>query len=216
MIPGELEQYILDHSDPENPLLATMTRDAQANLLRPRMISGHIQASFIKMACRMTSAERILEIGTFTGYTTLAIAETLSEKGRIDTIEIDDEMEPFIMRYFSISPHKHKIRLHIGDALDIIPGLDGGYDLVFIDADKRKYKEYYGLVFDKVRKGGVILADNTLWSGKVLKYPSPSDKQTIGIREFNDYVAADKRVEKTILPLRDGLTIIWKKQEDYG
>ena len=206
-----LEQYILRHSDTESPLLSAMVRDANVNLLRPRMLSGHIQASFIKMMCRMAGASKILEIGTFTGYTALAMAETLDEKGKIDTIEIDDEMESFINRYVAQSPHGDKIRLHIGDAVDIIPQLTEVYDLVFIDADKRLYKTYYNLVFDKVRKGGVILADNTLWDGKVLHTPALSDRQTIGVMEFNDYVAADTRVEKTMLPLRDGLTIIWKK-----
>ena len=206
-----LEQYILQHSDAESPLLSAMVRDANVHLLRPRMLSGHIQASFIKMMCRMVGASKILEIGTFTGYTALAMAETLDEKGKIDTIEIDDEMEPFINRYVAQSPHGDKIRLHIGDAVDVIPQLTEVYDLVFIDADKRLYKTYYNLIFDKVRKGGVILADNTLWDGKVLHDPAPSDRQTIGVMEFNDYVAADTRVEKTMVPLRDGLTIIWKK-----
>jgi len=206
-----LEQYILQHSELESPLLSAMVRDANVNLLRPRMISGHIQASFIKMMCRMVGASKILEIGTFAGYTALAMAETLDEKGKIDTIEIDDEMESFINRYVAQSPHSDKICLHIGDAVDIIPTLAEVYDLVFIDADKRLYKTYYDLVFDKVRKGGVILADNTLWDGKVLHTPAPSDRQTAGIIEFNDYVAADTRVEKTMVPLRDGITIIWKK-----
>ena len=207
-----LDQYILQHSEPESPLLSEMVRDAHVNLLRPRMISGHIQASFIKMMCRMINAERILEIGTYTGYTTLAMAETLSDSGHIDTIEIDDEMEPFIKRYLTRSPQQNKISLHIGDAAEIIPQLEEKeYDLVFIDADKRAYKTYYDLVFDKVRKGGIILADNTLWDGKVIEPLVPSDRQTAGIMEFNDYVAADTRVEKTMLPLRDGITIIWKK-----
>ena len=207
-----LEQYILQHSEPENPLLSEMVRDAHVNLLRPRMISGHIQASFIKMMCRMVGAVKVLEIGTFAGYTALAMAEVLGENGHIDTIEIDDELEPFIRRYLTRSPQQSKVRLHIGDAVDIIPQLEESeYDLVFIDADKRAYKIYYDLVFNKVRKGGVILADNTLWDGKVLQPLAPSDRQTAGIAEFNDYVAADARVEKTIVPLRDGLTIIWKK-----
>jgi predicted O-methyltransferase YrrM len=188
-----------------------LNRYAHVTLLRPRMISGHLQASFIKMICRMMNAKRLLEIGTYTGYIALAMADTLGEDGWLDTIEIDDEMEPFIRRYLSASPHKEKIRLHIGDALDVVPTLEGEYDLVFIDADKRDYKAYYDLVFDKVRKGGVILVDNTLWDGKVLDTPASADRQTAGIREFNDYVAADTRVEKTLLPLRDGLTIIWKK-----
>ncbi|MDD6209378.1 MAG: O-methyltransferase [Bacteroidales bacterium] len=207
-----LEKYILEHSDPEEELLQKMVRDAHVNLLRPRMVSGHLQGLFLKLFCRAVNARRILEIGTYTGYATIAMAEALDENGYIDTIEIDDEMEPFIQRYFSSFPAREKIRLHIGDAVDIIPKLNNDeYDLVFIDADKRIYNTYYDLVFDKVRKGGIILADNTLWDGKVLEKPSPSDKQTIGILQFNDRVASDTRVEKMILPLRDGLTIIWKK-----
>ena len=208
----DIEEYILKHSDPENDLLKAMVRDAHVNLLRPRMISGHIQGLFLKMFCRALNAKRILEIGTYTGYATLSMAEALDADGYIDTIEIDDEMEPFIQKYLSVSPLRDKIRLHIGNALEIIPLLDTNeYDLVFIDADKRIYTEYYDLVFNKVRKGGIILADNTLWSGKVLEKPVQSDRQTLGILQFNDRIASDSRVEKMILPLRDGLTIIWKK-----
>ena len=208
----KLDQYILQHSEPESPLLSEMVRDAHVNLLRPRMISGHIQASFMKMICRMMNAKKILEIGTYTGYTTLAMAEVIGDNGSIDTIEIDDEMELFIRRYLDQSPLRNKINLHIGDAVDIIPRLEENeYDMAFIDADKRAYKTYYDLVFDKVRKGGIILADNTLWDGKVIEPLVPSDRQTAGIMEFNDYVAADTRVEKTMVPLRDGITIIWKK-----
>ena len=208
----KLDQYILQHSEPESPLLSEMVRDAHVNLLRPRMISGHIQASFMKMICRMMNAEKILEIGTYTGYTTLAMAEVIGDNGSIDTIEIDDEMELFIRRYLDQSPLRNKINLHIGDAVDIIPRLEENeYDMAFIDADKRAYKAYYDLVFDKVRKGGIILADNTLWDGKVIEPLVPSDRQTAGIMEFNDYVAADTRIEKTMVPLRDGITIIWKK-----
>lgn len=207
-----IEDYILKHSDPENDLLRAMVRDAHVNLLRPRMISGHVQGLFLKMFCRAINAKHILEIGTYTGYATLSMAEALDADGYIDTIEIDDEMEPFIQKYFTASPLRNKIRLHIGNALDVIPTLDTTeYDLVFIDADKRIYNEYYDLVFDKVRRGGIILADNTLWSGKVLERPNQSDRQTLGILQFNDRVASDTRVEKMILPLRDGLTIIWKK-----
>ena len=208
----DIEEYILNHSDPENDLLKAMVRDAHVNLLRPRMISGHVQGLFLKMFCRALNAKRILEIGTYTGYATLSMAEALDADGYIDTIEIDDEMEPFIQKYLSVSPLRDKIRLHIGNALEIIPRLDTNeYDLVFIDADKRIYTEYYDLVFNKVRKGGIILADNTLWSGKVLEKPVQSDRQTLGILQFNDRIASDSRVEKMILPLRDGLTIIWKK-----
>ncbi len=204
-----MENYILDHIDKEGELLARLNRDAHVNLLRPRMLSGHLQGRMLKMFCRMLRPERILEIGTYTGYATLCMAEALSETGLIHTIEIDDELEDFISKYFNQSEYKDKIKLHIGDALAIIPGLNE-FDLVFIDADKRLYSEYYDLVFDKVRPGGMIIADNTLWDGKVLEEPHPSDKQTIGIQQFNDKIVNDKRIEKVIIPLRDGLTLITK------
>lgn len=206
-----IEDYILAHIDEEGELLSALCRDANVNLLRPRMLSGHLQGRILKMFCRMLRPLRILEIGTYTGYATLCMAEGLPNEGLIHTLEINDEMEDFILKYLSRSPDKEKIRVHFGDAMDIIPTLDETFDLVFIDADKRLYSDYYDLVFPKVRKGGLILADNTLWDGKVLEKPSASDKQTIGILEFNKKIKKDPRVEKVILPLRDGLTMIWKK-----
>ena len=206
-----MDNYILDHIDKESELLARLNRDTHVNLLHPRMLSGHLQGRILKMFCRMFRPERILEIGTYTGYATLCMAEALSDTGLIHTIEIDDELEDFILKYFNQSEYKDKIKLHIGDALTIIPELNETFDLVFIDADKRLYSEYFDLVFDKVRPGGMIIADNTLWDGKVLEEPHPSDKQTIGIQQFNDKIANDKRIEKVIIPLRDGLTLIMKR-----
>ena len=206
-----LDEYILSHSDEEGALLSSLNRDANVNLLRPRMLSGHLQGRILKMFCRMLRPRRVLEIGTYTGYATLCMAEGTEDDALIHTLEINDEMEDFIMKYLSRSPHKDKIKLHIGNAMEIIPELDETFDLVFIDADKRLYSDYYDLVFPKVRPGGLILADNTLWDGKVLEKPHPSDKQTIVILSFNDKIKEDPRVEKVILPLRDGLTMIWKK-----
>ncbi len=206
-----MEDYILCHIDEEGELLARLNRDAHVNLLRPRMLSGHLQGRILKMFCRMLRPERILEIGTYTGYATLCMAEALSETGIIHTIEIDDELEGFILKYFNQSEYNDRIKLHIGDAMSIIPELKDTFDLVFIDADKRLYSEYYDLVFDKIRPGGMIIADNTLWDGKVLETPHPSDRQTIGIQHFNDKIAKDTRIEKIIIPLRDGLTLIIKK-----
>ena len=163
------------------------------------------------MICRMISPVRILELGTFTGYSALCMAEALPDNGELHTIEIDDELETFILKYFDRSPYRDRIHLHIGDAREVVPRLDGPFDMVFIDANKRLYCDYYDLVFDKVRPGGFILADNTLWDGKILQPPLPSDAQTIGIMRFNEKIAADTRVEKVILPLRDGLTLIYKK-----
>lgn len=207
----EIEEYIRNHSDEEGELLTALARDANVNLLRPRMISGHLQGRILKMFCRMLRPKRVLEIGTYTGYATLCLAEGLEADGRVYTLEINDEMEDFIWKYLSRSPHKEKISVHFGDAMELIPRLDETFDLVFIDADKRLYSAYYDLVFPKVRAGGLILADNTLWDGKVVQEGPVTDKQTRGILDFNEKIKADDRVEKVILPLRDGLTMIWKK-----
>ncbi len=207
----ELDDYILSHIDEEGSLLSELNRDAHVNLLRPRMLSGHLQGRILKMLCRMIRPKRILEIGTYTGYATLCMAEGIDNDARIYSIEINDEMEDFIMKYLSKSPDKEKVKVFFGDAMDIIPMLNETFDMVFIDADKRLYAEYYDLVFPYVRKGGIILADNILWDGKVTDPPQPSDKQTIGIINFNEKIKRDSRIEKVILPLRDGLTIMWKK-----
>lgn len=206
-----LDEYILSHIDEEGALLSALNRDANVNLLRPRMLSGHLQGRVLKMFCRMLCPRRILEIGTYTGYATLCMAEGLAEGGKIHTLEINDEMEDFILKYLNRSPFRDRIELHLGDAMQIIPQLDETFDLVFIDADKRLYSDYFDLVFPKVRPGGLILADNTLWDGKVLEEPHSSDRQTIGILHFNEKIKEDPRIEKVILPLRDGLTMIWKK-----
>lgn len=206
-----IEGYILSHIDEEGDLLAALNRDANVNLLRPRMLSGHLQGRILKMFCRMLRPRRVLEIGTYTAYATLCMAEGMEEGALIHTIEINDEMEDFIQKYLSRSPHRDKVRLHLGDAMEIIPRLEETFDMVFIDADKRLYSDYYDLVFPKVRQGGIILADNTLWDGKVVEEVHASDKQTKGIMSFNDKIKRDDRVEKVILPLRDGLTLIWKK-----
>ena len=211
MFTDEIDTYILSHIDEEGELLSALNRDAHVNLLRPRMLSGHLQGRILKMFCRMMRPRRVLEIGTYTAYATLCMAEGLDEDGLIHTIEINDEMEDFIQKYLPRSPHKDKIRLHIGDAMEIIPRLDETFDMVFIDADKRQYAAYYDLVFPYVRKGGLILADNTLWDGKVVENTPPSDKQTQGILFFNEKIKNDDRIEKVILPLRDGLTMMWKK-----
>jgi len=204
-----LEDYVLSHIDEEGEVLARLNRNAHVNLLRPRMLSGHLQGKTLKMFVRMLQPKRILEIGTYTGYATICLAEGLSE-GKIHTIEKNDELEDFILKQFEESGYSDKINLHIGDAMNIIPQLNETFDLVFIDADKRLYSKYYDLVFDKVSKGGVILADNTLWDGKVIEEVLPNDKQTLGILRFNDKIKEDKRIEKVIVPLRDGLTVIYK------
>jgi len=204
------ESYILDHIDEEDKLLAELYRKAHIRLLRPRMLAGHWQGRVLKMLVRLHRPKRILEIGTYTGYATLCLAEGLPEDGVIHTVEIDDEMEDFIREQFEQSPLKDKIRLHIGDIRNVIDDMEGGFDMVYIDGNKRDYCEYYDCVFERVRPGGVILADNTLWNKKVEETPPSNDQQTIGIIRFNEKIKQDKRIEKIILPLRDGLTVIYK------
>lgn len=207
----DIEDYILSHIDEEGELLKQLNRDAHVNLLKPRMLSGHLQGKMLKMFCRMMQPKYILEVGTYTAYATLCLAEGAAEDAEIHTIEVNDELEDFIRKYLHKSKLKDRIHLYIGDAMQIIPAIDRTFDLVFIDANKRHYVEYYDLIYNKVRPGGLIIADNTLWDGHVLETPKPSDKQTIGIQKFNDMIAKDDRVEKVILPVRDGLTLIWKK-----
>ncbi len=206
-----IEQYILSRIDEEGDLLKQLNRDAHVNLLKPRMLSGHLQGRMLKMFCRMVQPKYILELGTYTAYATLCLAEGAVDDAEIHTIEVNDELEDFILKYLHKTKLRDKIHLHLGDAMEIIPKIDRVFDLVFIDANKRHYIEYYNLIFDKVRPGGLIIADNTLWDGHVLEVAKSSDKQTIGIQEFNDMIANDDRVEKVILPVRDGLTMIWKK-----
>ena len=206
-----IEDYILQHTDPEPEYLTRLNRETWIRMLNPIMCSGHLQGRVLSMLCKMIQPVHALELGTFTGYSALCIAESLPENGELDTIESDDELEEFILRNFEKTPFEDKINLLIGNALDIIPTLDKTYDLVFIDADKREYEAYYEAVLPKIRQGGFILADNTLWSGKVVEKVHQNDQQTLGILRFNELIATDNRVEKVILPLRDGLTLIRKK-----
>ena len=206
-----IEDYITAHSDKEPDYLTRINRATHVRMINPRMCSGHFQGRALAMFCHMIQPKKVLEIGTFTGYSALCMAEALNDNAVLHTIECDDELEEFILQNFAGSEHGHKIKLHIGDALTEIEKLNETFDLVFIDADKREYLAYYEAVLPKVKPGGFILADNTLWDGKVLKSIDANDKQTIEIMRFNDFVAADQRVEKVMLPLRDGLTIIRKK-----
>lgn len=207
----KLNEYIENHIDKEPALLTELYRDASVNLLHTNMISGHLQGRILKMFCRMIKPKKVLEIGTFSGYSAICIAEGCPADTEIHTIEIHDELEEFILKYFEKSDYSKNLKLHIGDALNVIPKLDETFDLVFIDGNKRDYIETYNLVFDKVRKGGIIIADNTLWYGKVIEPHKPSETQTDGIKKFNDMLTKDNRIEKVILPVRDGLTLIWKK-----
>ena len=217
-----LEEYISEQSTPENEVLADITRETYVHILNPHMLSGHVQGRVLSMLSYMIKPKRILELGTFTGYSALCLAEGLAEGGKLITIEHNDELEETIRRNISKSPLSEKIELIIGDAKEVLQrsGLSGEaglcsfseavYDLVFIDADKREYCAYLDLVYPLVPVGGFILADNTLWDGHVIDPAYDKDKQTLGLRAFNDKLKEDDRFEQVILPLRDGLTIIRK------
>ena len=207
---SELEDYIEAHTEPEPEILTELSRATHRKILRPRMLSGNMQGQFLKMLCRMNKAHRVLEIGTFTGYASIAMAMGLEEGGVLHTIDINDEIEEFTRTYIARSGLADRIVFHIGDACEVIPRLTERFDLVFIDADKRLYPEYYRLVFDKVVPGGIIVADDVLWDGKVLE-PDSRDAQTRGILEFNELVQRDDRVENILLPVRHGLMVIRKK-----
>lgn len=207
----ELEEYLLAHTDPELEYLAKINRSTHLKVLNPRMLSGHLQGRVLAMLSQMVQPRRILEIGTFTGYSALCLAEGLTPDGLIHTLEADDELEELIQSNIRSSPFAANVVVHIGDAKQLIPTLDEQFDLVFIDGDKREYQEYLELVLPRVRKGGFLLADNTLWDGKVLTEAASKDPQTIAIMEFNNRLTADQRIEKVMVPLRDGLTMIRKR-----
>jgi caffeoyl-CoA O-methyltransferase len=202
----ELQQYAERHTSPESELLKIINRQTNANVLMPRMLSGHLQGRLLSMISHMIRPKSILEIGTYTGYSALCLAEGLVNGGRLITIDINEELEQLVKRYFE--SYKEQISYLIGNALDIIPTLEETFDLVFIDADKSNYTKYFDLVIDKVRLGGFILADNVLWSGKVLdKNP---DNDTKAIISFNQKIQDDQRVENVLLPVRDGIMTIRK------
>ncbi len=207
----KLEDYINSHSEAEPEFLAKINRSTHLRMINPRMLSGHFQGRVLSMFSHMIKPERVLEIGTFTGYSALCLAEGMPDNGILYTIDCDDELESFILQNFEASEHSKKMKLIIGDALEVISGLDETFDLVFIDADKAEYQAYYEAVLPKVKKGGYILADNTLWDEKVLKPVDPKDKDTIAILEFNSFISTDQRIEKVLLPIRDGLTLMRKK-----
>ena len=221
----KIYQYIKEHATEPGEALAWVEKQTHIRTNHARMLSGAVQGQIMRMLVQSTGASRILELGTFTGYSAICLASAMPEGGHLDTLEINDELEDLILEGFERAGLDDKIRLHIGDCKETLRRLrsemgleDGGaadpvklYDLVYMDANKREYCEYYELIFDMVRPGGLILADNVLWDGKVCQDPLPQDKQTLGIARFNDMVAADPRVESVILPLRDGLNLIRKK-----
>lgn len=209
LINEDMQLLLLNYCGPESELLQKIDRETNLKVLMPRMLSGHYQGRVLSMLSKLISPSRILEIGTFTGYATLCLAEGLTEGGIIYTLDINEELEEMVRHNFAQSPYNEKINYILGDATETIHSLNETFDLVFIDADKKNNGTYYDLVFDRVRRGGLIIVDNVLWSGKVLN--SNPDKDTKNITTFNDKIAADSRVEKLILPVRDGLFVIRKK-----
>jgi len=206
----EIEEYSAAHTEEENALLKSLNRDTHANVLSPRMLSGHLQGRFLSMISRMIRPDRILEIGTYTGYSGICFCEGLNPGGKLVTIDINEELERFTRRYFDQSPFKDQIDYRIGNALDIIPTLTDTFDLVFIDADKINYSSYFNLCLEKVRSGGFLIADNVLWSGKVVEQLKKVDKDTQALLDFNRMVHEDPRVSNILLPIRDGLMILQK------
>ena len=209
-IDQQLENYILAHTTEEDPLLQRLYRETYLKLVNGRMCSGHLQGSLLTFFSKMISPQRILEIGTYTGYSAICLAKGLPIGGRLHTIEINDELEQFAAGYFSESGYSDRIVQHIGDASDILPHLNEKFELAFLDADKRQYLAHYELILPKMAAGGLIIADNTLWGGKVVGKVSRNDEQTIAILAFNDFIKNDPRVETTILPVRDGMTLLRK------
>ncbi len=210
ILPNDLQMYLDEHCEPEPEALQSINRETYLKVLRPHMLSGHYQGRLLSFLSKMIQPERILEVGTFTGYATISLAEGLTEEGIIHTIEVNRELEEMLNSHFNSTVVGKKIKLHFGEATAIIPDLQVDlWDIVFIDADKKNNYTYFELVFEKVRSGGLIIIDNVLWKGKV--YGEENDADTQLIRKLNDQISADSRVEKLILPVRDGLLIIRKK-----
>jgi caffeoyl-CoA O-methyltransferase len=203
-----LEAYVQQHSQQEPELLQQLARETHLKVLQPRMLSGAYQGRLLALITKLISPKRILEIGTFTGYSALCMAEGLQSDGRIDTIDIDEELTDMQRRYFDTSGYGHQIVQHLGNAADIIPSLKGTFDMAFIDADKEQYPLYFDLIIDRIQTGGLIIADNVLWSGKVIS--KATDEATTALKQFNKKVAEDSRVETLLLPIRDGLTLLRK------
>jgi len=209
IIHQKIENYINHHASEEDPVLEELNRETHLKVMYPRMLSGHVQGVFLQMISKMVNPTYILEIGTYTGYSALCLVKGLKPEGQLHTIEVNEELIDFAHHYFAKAGKAQQIVQHCGHALEIIPNLELEFDLVFIDADKENYLNYYKQVIEQVKPGGIILADNALWDGKVLKKDS-NDKETIGIVEFNEFVNQDPRVNNLLLPLRDGIMMLQK------
>jgi len=210
-IDEKIESYSLLHSKPESPLLKKINRETHAKVMMPRMLSGHLQGNVLSMLSKMIQPKNILEIGTYTGYSAICLAEGLQKGGKLHTIDINEELERMVKYFFKEAGMLDRIHFYKGNALNIIPTFDITFDIIFIDADKKNYAAYYDMVFDKVKSGGYIIADNVLWSGKILDAPEKMDSDTKSIDLFNKKVNEDDRVENILLPVRDGLMIARKK-----
>ncbi len=208
-LPKKIEEYSLLHTTKENELLAKLNRETWAKVMIPRMLSGHLQGRILSMYSKMLAPKNILEIGTYTGYSALCLAEGLAKNGKLHTIDHNEEVISFAKRYFEMSEYKNNIVQHLGNALDIISEINTEFQLVFIDADKENYCNYYNLVMEKLSVGGYIIADNVLWSGKILD-PNEQDKETQALRSFNQRIQEDNRIENILLPIRDGLMLCRK------
>ena len=209
-ISQELDDYVCAHSENESDVLNELNRTTHLSVLQPRMLSGHFQGRVLSMLSHMIQPKNILEIGTYTGYSAICLAEGLQENGKLTTIDINEELEDLAKEYIEKAGFKDKIKTVIGDATELIPQMDEEFDIVFIDADKPNYINYYHLAFDKVKKGGYIIADNVLWSGKVLLQSDPADSSTQIIKDYNTLIHNDPRVQEVLLPIRDGLMIARK------
>jgi len=210
-LPEELDDYVVAHSENEPELLQELTRETFQKILQPRMLSGHYQGRVLSMISKLVNPKNILEIGTYTGYSALCLAEGMQKDGELHTIDINEELEDFQRKYFDKSPFGKQIIQHLGNALEIIPKLDKTFDLIFIDADKDNYPAYFEIIIDKLNSSGIILSDNVLWSGKVIEELKPDDTSTKALLEYNILLKEDKRVETVLLPIRDGLTISRKR-----
>ncbi len=206
-ISQQLEDYAASHSENEPEILKALNIETHRKMLQPRMLSGHFQGRVLSMLSKLVSPKHILEIGTYTGYATLCLAEGLNKNGTLHTIDNNEELYDFQRKYYEKSDYKHQIVQHLGNALDIIPKLDKNFDLVFIDADKENYINYFEIIMPKMNAGGIILSDNVLWSGKVLEPVKTNDKSTKILLEYNRLLKEDKRIETVLLPIRDGLTV---------
>ena len=206
-LPEKIDNYVLNHSQCEPKILQELTKETWQKVLNPRMLSGALQGRFLSMISKLIQPKNVLEIGTYTGYSAICIAEGLPQNSTIDTIDKNEELQEIQNKYFLKSGHKHKITQHTGNAMEIIPLIDKKFDLVFIDADKSNYSNYFHLVIDKMNSGGVILSDNVLWSGKVVEALDPKDKDTKALLAYNRLLNSDHRIETILLPIRDGLTI---------